>query len=336
MRSRDVAIAAMALAACSACKGAPEERIVSHDAAPSVSSSAPAVDASVAAEPPDAGASPVARAFCEGAYMADIERLRDKCAPADFTVSNNFARAAANLCTTDIGVASAGDRVSFDDGAAKKCVEMLRATPLSMSSPVDSIFAHAPCDRVLAGKQGEGDKCLFSVECKDGLACVGYRIGQGGVCKKPPAAKEACTPQRFGTILNEQAGELRHPACAKGAWCDGKTCQRRIPAGQACTAGDSCAEGLACIGGRKPERSEGATAGETLGKCGRRAVAGGSCGRAGDCVYGLWCNQNRCAAKKGSGETCASMDECKGSCDLPRNEADASAPGKCVPVCGSG
>ena len=45
------------------------------------------------------------------------------------------------------------------------------------------MFAHFPCDRILVGTQAEGQACLFSIECKEGLACEGYAIGAEGVCK---------------------------------------------------------------------------------------------------------------------------------------------------------
>jgi hypothetical protein len=175
--------------------------------------------------------------------------------------------------------------------------------------------------------QNEGQPCRFSVECKDGLACEGYAVGVDGTCKKPPRAGEACTPQPFGTILNEAASALHHPVCAQGDWCAGKTCQPRASAGQKCASNAACAPGLACLSG----------------KCAPRAGAGGTCEGRADCAFGLWCDtavdggRGRCAVKRADGQPCGSEDACKGRCDRPKGvDGGTGERGKCVSVCGSG
>jgi hypothetical protein len=280
-----------------------------------------------AAPPPegDAGQTPTKR-FCEGAYSADVDRMRDKCALADLTLSQSLAHAAANLCDHDLRVATERSRASFDPDAAGKCTEMLRDKALTQTSENDTLFGHFPCDRVLVGAQDEGKPCLFSVECKEGLACVGYAIGSEGTCKKPPKVKEACTLQPFGTIINEAAAAPHHPACAKGAYCDGKSCLPRVAAGKGCSASTSCADGLSCV----------------QGKCGPRAAEGAPCGSATDCAFGLWCSPadagaGRCASKRADGQPCSSEDACKGRCDIPKGtDGRPQAVGKCVAICGSG
>jgi hypothetical protein len=333
-------VAGAALAA-AACHHSPEEASV--DAAPEATTiaqpEAAAPEAAAADERPeeqDAAPSP-ASAFCTAAYSADLERLRTKCAPGDLEASQGLTRVAANMCARDMSLATARGRVTFDQGAADKCVDMLRRAPLNQSSEADTIFTHAPCDRVLVGTQGEDDPCRFSVECKDGLACVGYRIGGEGICKKPPRLKETCARQPFGTTLNETAASLHHPACVRGAWCDGGTCKPRVTTGKACTSGLECADGLACV----------------TGKCGARVPAGGACVHESDCVFGLRCDRSggagapplngtvdagggRCAVKRPEGESCTSFDDCKGRCDLPKSTGGVRAPGRCVSVCGSG
>jgi hypothetical protein len=202
---------------------------------------------------------------------------------------------------------------------------MLRQKQLTQSSDTDSLFLHFPCDRVILGTQPEGQPCRFSIECKDGLACVGYAIGRDGACSKPPKPGEACTPQPFGTVLTDAAAALHHPACAPGAYCDGRTCQARAGAGKACGKSEVCAPGLSCVGG----------------KCGPRGAVGAVCAVSSDCAFGLWCDRatggGKCAAKQADGQACTAQDACKGRCDLPKGaDGKVSGPGKCAAVCGSG
>jgi hypothetical protein len=178
---------------------------------------------------------------------------------------------------------------------------------------------------VLVGLQPEGQPCRFSVECKDGLACVGYKVGVDGTCKKPPAAKEACTLQPYGSLVNVAASAMHHPACAAGAYCDGTTCQPRVQPGKPCGKSEACVTGLSCV----------------TGKCGLRPAAGAACASASDCAYGLWCDRagdagtGKCATRHAAGQDCTTRDACKGRCDLPA-KGGSSQPGKCVAVCGSG
>jgi hypothetical protein len=315
-----------------ACHRAPEEPVgvASTEAGSTQTRPAPvsgdAASASASTQE-DAGRADL-RDFCAGAFSADHERLRSTCSPADLNVSESVARAAGRLCANDLGTALARARATFDPEAAHRCVEKLRANPLTASSEADSVFAHAPCDHVVQGGQAEGDPCHYSIECKDGLACVGYARGIDGTCKKPPRAGEACTAQQFATILNGSAAALHHPACVRGAWCDGSTCRPRQTAGRTCTTNDGCADGLVCASG----------------KCAAPARVGGPCAKTADCAFGLWCDQTgsnagtgHCAEKASEGQPCVDPDACNGRCDVPdTKDAGPQKRGTCVAVCGSG
>jgi hypothetical protein len=335
MRRIPFVLAAVVLVA--SCKGTPGEQVTAHDAAAAPSSvsaeaaASSAADAAPAGEARNAGEEDAGRAaeraFCTDVYGADLDRMREKCSPQDFSFTQAMSRSAANLCFSDLAQGLARARATFDPEAARKCVDMLRQKELTKSSESDSLFMHFPCDRVLLGVQAEGQPCRFSIECKDGLACVGYAIGKDGTCKKPPKATEACTPQPFGTILTEAAASMHHPACAPGAYCDGTTCQPRVAAGKACGKSDVCALGLSCV----------------VGKCGQRGQAGAACVASGDCAFGLWCERagdagpGKCSAKKPEGQECLAQDACKGRCELPKGpDGKVTGPGKCASVCGSG
>jgi hypothetical protein len=318
-----------------ACHGPPDEQVKPLDAgSPAVTATGVAkTDGATTAAlpvwppPPDGGRADL-RAFCTDAYAADNARLAQKCTPKDLQVSQGMARAAANLCVDDTHSAVRHGRASFDADAAKHCVQMLQDTPLARSSDSDTIFAHYPCDSVLLGQQAEGQPCLFSVECKEGLACEGYAIGVDGVCKKPPKVGEACIIQRFGNILNVQAVEPHHPACAAGAWCDGTKCQPRAAAGKPCKESGVCAGGLSCV----------------MGKCGKPAVDGAACAATSDCTFGSICEPGGdagakvCAPRHAAGAPCTAPEQCKGRCDMT-DAVDAGGGvriGHCSDVCGSG
>jgi hypothetical protein len=324
-------LAIFAIAA--ACRSTPDEPAsTAATASPTTSSSSvPPPSASAApgaSSAPEEDAGPAnLRTFCEGAFTADTDRLRDKCSAADLALSQSMAKAAANLCTSNLALAIARSRATFDDDAGRRCVEMLRQKELTRSSETDTLFGHPPCDRILVGLQPEGQACRFSIECKEGLACVGYKVGADGTCRKPPPAGQACTLQPYGTILNEAAVQPHHPPCGAGAYCDGTTCQPRVGAGKVCSTSDACPAGASCV----------------QGKCGPRAVAGGACTAGNDCAFGLWCDrsgdagQGKCAPKRAEGQECTATESCKGRCDVPRGRDNRpSGPGKCVASCGSG
>jgi hypothetical protein len=326
---RRAALAPAFLLVVLACRRAPEELVgAPHDAggvAPSAShASGDAAPAASAAA--DSGARPELHDFCADAFGADAEHLRNVCSAADLNVSLAVARAAGNLCTSDVTSAVSRGRARFDADAAHRCVEMLRAKPMTRQSEADTFFSHEPCDRVVMGTQADGAPCRYSVECADGLACVGYRPGVDGACKKPPRSGEACSGQAYATILNAPAAVLHHPACERGAWCDAGACRPRTPAGKACTTSEACAEGLAC----------------TRGRCGAPVRVGGACAKNEDCAFGLWCDAagaaaGKCAEKRTEGQPCNVPEACKGRCDIPAAaDAGAARQGRCVAVCGSG
>jgi hypothetical protein len=327
---RRAALAPALVLAAMSCRRAPEELVAERDASSPVSSVARgAADGAPGA--PDAstsiqgGARSEVRDFCADAFGADGEHLRSVCSAEDLSVSQGVARAAGNLCTADLTSALSRGRATFDADAARRCVGMLRAQPMTRASEADTFFAHAPCDRVVVGTQAEGAACRFSVECQDGLACTGYRPGVDGACRKPPGAGEVCTGQAFATILSPTVAALHHPACGRGAWCDATTCRPRTPAGKACTTSDACVEGLSC----------------TRGRCGPPARAGAACDKTEDCAFGLWCDakgarSGKCAEKRAEGQPCVIPEACKGRCEVPAGPDSGAAAGTCVAVCGSG
>jgi hypothetical protein len=313
------------------CHRAPEEPAAATDAATDAGHSAGGearADAAASSTAPGDGGRGQAHDFCLDAYLADYDRLRATCTSVDANRIQSLASVAAGLCTRDLTAVLAASRASFDSEAASRCVEMLREKALPRSSESDTFFEHFPCDRVLLGTQETGKRCRFSVECKDGLACVVTPPGPEGTCMIPPAAGSACSRQAISSTLNDPAAALHHPACAKGSWCDGRTCQSRLGTGKSCVSRESCTDGLACV----------------MGKCAAPSPLGGLCQKSSDCVFGLRCaagsadaGGGQCRAKLTAGADCANADSCKGRCDLATGpDGKQLDHGKCVPVCGSG
>ena len=311
------------------CTHTPEENVAPADAAPAATPAHALADAAsgATAEAPDGARTPI-ESFCDDAYQADLPRLQDKCAPDEFQLSQSMARAASRLCVHDLKVAVERGRAAVDRDAAAACVAMLRGKAQAQTSEADTFFGRAPCDRVLVGAQAAAQPCRFSFECKDGLACIGDTVEADGACARTPKAGEACTPQPFGTVINDSAAALHHAACATGAFCDGSRCQPRAAAGRSCDKTATCATGLVCA----------------QGKCRPPADAGGPCAAASDCKFGLWCDHGdadagagKCATKRDAGQACPTIDACKGRCDQPKGkDGHAHLPGTCAAVCGSG
>jgi hypothetical protein len=316
-----VARLALAIVLIGACHRAPDEPPSLRTDGGTATLARPTVHPPADAQAEAAG--PI-RDFCENVYSADSRN----CSASDADKTRSLTHLAANLCARDLSAILAPARATFDGDAAARCVEMLRDKALARTSETDTLFSHFPCDRVLLGTQAAGGPCRYSAECKDGLACVVSGAGPDGVCSAPPAAGQPCSRQAIGSTVSEAGAAAHHPACAKGAWCDGRTCQSRLASGKGCSSDAACADGLGCI----------------MGRCGQPRPIGGVCQAKSDCVFGLWCAPSAdggvsgiCREKLGESSLCATADSCKGKCELDRGpDGGTLQHGKCVSVCGSG
>ena len=154
-------------------------------------------------------------------------------------------RSRLRICARETSSRLSGDRAPISDPRGGQEVRGHAAPEAAPRRPARTrpLLASMPrAISVVRGTQQAGQPCRFSVECKNGLACVGYRPGVDGTCKKPAAPKEACTSQPYGSILNEAAARVHlHPACVPGAYCDGTTCQPRVLPARRAVAGRTCA-----------------------------------------------------------------------------------------------
>lgn len=324
------ALTAIAIAAAVACKS-PAEPAASDasftpavsdaaGSAPSASAAPAAPDASAASSEDAPGKYPAVDRFCAGSYGADLEIARTRCATVDYLIQQNFTRVATRLCRHDLELLQDRGAARLDEKSADACVAMLKGAPQPdvKLHEGETFFLRPPCDKIVIGTRREGESCRFPPECKDGLQCLGYKVGVDGTCKKPAAVGGECSPQAYGSILSELAIAGRHPACVKGAFCtDMGTCAARAKAGDACAAHKQCDAGLWCV----------------AGKCSKApfATSGGACAKTADCAFGLFCDRGKCTSKRSAGEPCTD-DQCKGWCDVPPKEKA----GTCRASCGSG
>ena len=233
-----------------------------------------------------------------------------------------MTRTAAKLCTRDLTQLASRKNSTFDPAVAKQCVAAIKNAPEKKPIEGETFFSRPPCDLVVTGKVADGGACRWPPECKDGLACDGYKVGVDGTCKKLAAIGAKCSAQAFGGVFNEMALALHHGPCVKGAYCEAGTCVARGAAGAPCARTSTCADALTCY----------------MSKCskGGLATAGGPCSRTADCALALYCDtatsaNGKCADKKSAGSACTN-DECKGYCDMPKN----AKAGSCLSTCGSG
>jgi hypothetical protein len=318
-----------------ACKSPAEPATSDASFVPATSSATASASASSApsasvAPPKDApGKYPPIDAFCASSYGADLDLARSKCDAEEMKTQEAVAQMAARLCRHDFELLQDRKAWTLDQTSADACVAMLKKTvqPDVKLHEGETFFLRAPCDKLAIGTRGEGESCLFPPECKDGLACDGYKVGVEGKCKKPVKVGEACSVQAYGSVFSELAASTHHASCAKGAYCtDSGKCAARGKAGDACEQHKACGEGLWCA----------------AGKCSKTpfAAAGAACTKTSDCAFGLFCESKsprsgaepgRCVAKRAAGEPCTD-DQCKGWCDVPPKKKE----GTCKASCGSG
>jgi hypothetical protein len=296
-------------------------------AASESASAAPTSSAEPEKEPP--GKYPAIDAFCASSYGADIDAARAKCSAEEMKTQESVVKLAARVCRRDLELLQDQKRWTFDEKSAEACVALLKSAPQPDTKihEGETFFLKPPCDKISIGARAEGESCLFPPECKDGLACDGYKVGKLGACKKPTKVGDACSVQAYGSVLSELAANVHHAPCAKGAYCtESGKCAARAKGGDACEQHKGCVEGLWCIAGR----------------CSKApfAAAAATCAKTSDCAFGLFCDEGQtkkiCATKRAAGETCTG-DQCKGWCDLPPKKIGREQePGVCKSACGSG
>ncbi|MFP2904002.1 hypothetical protein ACLESD_02790 [Pyxidicoccus sp. 3LFB2] len=129
--------------------------------------------------------------------------------------------------------------------------EACRAPDAATSLPVNECQQELFCDADAQAlgtcqvRREEGADCRDSLECAEGLDCVGagQEPGARGVCERRPGPGEACERHPFVSSISN---------CTFGLSCsqESDTCVPRVRQGERCGSQALCADGSACSDGR--------------------------------------------------------------------------------------
>lgn len=235
---------------------------------------------------------PLAQKLCAALYELPEARKTACCsAKPGSTISGECARV--------LSAALRSGSVQLEAAAVDRCAAAQERT-LSGCSWVGPFSPPAApeCEGLLTGHRKRGEVCRSSLECGEGLHCLGVGPLNAGKCGPPFPDGHACLTavDSLATYAREDA-DLHHPECS--GFCGHRKCMPVAAPGAACRIARECSRGQHCDGVK-------CVAGEV-------AAAGESC-TGGACARGLSCLEGKCAAPKADGAPCKVDAECRGAC----------------------
>lgn len=156
----------------------------------------------------------------------------------------------------------------------------------------------AECDGLLSGHRAKDEVCRSSLECANGLRCLGAGPMDKGRCGPPRGDGQPClTSVDPLAVFARESLDAHHPECS--GYCGHRKCEPIAAPGAACSIAPECPPGQHCDGK----------------KCapGDVAALGASCA-GGTCAPGSRCIHGQCAAPKPDGSSCKDDVECLGGC----------------------
>ena len=155
--------------------------------------------------------------FCKLIHEAPLRELEKVCSAADkktkrYRVLAKRARNAAEICWSALNEGVKAGRVQLVPKSAELCAAALTKLgwEKALSTPVETLAA---CREATVGRVSEGEGCTASVECREGLFCMGGKWADA-TCTKQLAKDAKCPP----------AENMRHiadeSACQEGLFCD--------------------------------------------------------------------------------------------------------------------
>jgi hypothetical protein len=261
--------------------------------------------------PVDGGpADPLAARFCDAVVVLP-ERRKAECCGASVLAS--VAATVGDQCAKTLSFALGQKAVTLSPADVDGCVAAAtRAT--SGCDWVTPASAELPpeCDAVIKGALKEKARCRSSLECPDGMRCIGLSTVDLGTCGPPRPTRAQCNVavDMLATFTRQERFERAHPECT--GYCRRGHCADAVAEGAACTSDVVCGRGRCAFG-----------------KCTSAPlpVAGEAC--SGACAAGLRCASGKCAAPKAEGEGCSADGECRGACV----RADGGTAGTCAKSC---
>jgi hypothetical protein len=236
---------------------------------------------------------PAARTLCDALYETPSLRRAACCStrPAESV--------ALAQCRLTVSAALRSRAVSIDGKALSDCAAAQSKIFEGCSWIGPSPPQPAPeCRALFRGARKTGEVCRSSLECLDGLHCLGAGPTAAGRCGPPKTDGQACrlaVDALAGFALQDE--DARHPECT--GFCGHFRCAQRSVAGGACLTSAQCPAGQHCDGS--------ACANGTAARRGERCVGGG-------CEDGLRCVSGRCLAPLAAGAPCQSDAQCRGGC----------------------
>ncbi|MDI1484698.1 hypothetical protein [Polyangium sp. y55x31] len=255
-------------------------------------------------DPPD----PLAEKLCEALHGVPTKRRATCCGHAP-----GFSLAAE--CTRTLSYALREKAVTVDAAAADACIAAIEKAHdgCDWVGPTGAPLP-AVCDGLVRGALAADKPCRSSLECSDGLRCLGVGPTDTGTCRKPLPTGYPCgvSVDTLAALTRQDTFEARHPECS--GYCAQRRCRDLVAEGGACKidvecgADKICDEGK-CRTGAPPREGQ---------RCNKHA-----------CAPGLYCEAGTCIGPKEPGAPCDHDIECRGGC-LRRGASNAGTCGmKC-------
>lgn len=242
---------------------------------------------------PKAAVDARATSVCEAMHALPAQRKGECCkAPA------SDASALVNTCVETLSGALATNDVKLDNADA--CINA-RKKQLEGCGWVGPLLPPLPqeCNAMLTGVSAELARCRSSVECKEGLRCLGAGPLDAGRCAKPAPIGGRCgSVDALSVVIAQSIIDEKHPQCASGVCALGR-CQAAKKTGEECRSSLECGvenhcDGT-CVAGKIP--------------------VGGACKRSG-CEDDAVCIEGKCAKQRLEGESCTRDFDCaQGACE---------------------
>jgi hypothetical protein len=259
--------------------------------------------------PVDAGApDPLAQRYCD-AVLALPERRRGECCGAP----SGVAAAIASQCVRTLTFALGQHALTLAPADVDRCVEAVtKATSGCDWVTPSSTAVPSECDGILKGARAEKAQCRSSLECAEGMRCLGLSTIDTGTCGPPKATNSQCNlaVDTLAAFTRQDHLERTHPECE--GFCARNRCEAAV------TPGGPCNSDVACGHGRCAS-----------GKCASAPppIAGEACTET--CAAGARCLKGKCTTPKAEGDGCEADAECRGTCV----RADGGTAGTCAKSC---
>lgn len=259
--------------------------------------------------PLDAAPHPLAQRFCEAIHILPEKRKGECCGAA----TSPALEGVAGLCVRTLSYALGSGAVTLAPADVDACVAALgkATTGCDWVKPFALELGPA-CDGIVKGTLAEKAPCRSSLECGEGMRCLGLSTVDPGTCGPPKPARYPCNlaVDVLAGHTRQASLERAHPECA--GFCTRSVCQDAVADGAACSLDLQCGRG----------RCE-------AGKCTHAPPPGPGEACVETCAPGARCARGKCVAPKGEGEGCEENEDCRAMCV----RGDGGAAGKCEKLC---